>query len=72
MGRTGQIPNNNGGIVPQQNAGTAIATVSNCTIQGNTFGYLNNGATLRTFGNNNVSDNISDAAGSATTAAAPI
>ncbi len=65
------VTNNNGGIVPQQNAGTAVATVSNCTVQGNTFGYLNNGATLRTFGNNNVSDNVSDASGTAVTPVAP-
>jgi hypothetical protein len=60
------------GISPQQNAGVAIATVSNCTIHGNTTGYFNIGAVLRTFGNNNVSDNVTDVGGDPVTTVAPI
>jgi hypothetical protein len=65
------VTNNDGGILSQQNAGTAIATVSNCTIQGNTFGFVNGGGVLRTFGNNNVSDNVNDVFGTAVTTVAP-
>jgi parallel beta-helix repeat protein len=61
------VTNNNGGIVPQ--GSTAIATVSNCTVHGNTYGFFNIGATLRTFGNNNVSDNGTSVTGTVTTVA---
>jgi hypothetical protein len=64
------VTNSNGAIVPQAAGGTAIATVSNCTIQGNTFGFIPlGGATLRTLGNNNVTDNVNDVSGTVTTVA---